>query len=182
MNRAAAMLAMFLAFPACKRDRAHPATGTQAVVTAKNGSVQVLRAEDGSVADAKVGDRLSARDALRTGAGEADVAVDGVRMRLLESSRLELKQVANQTVRARVRGSELAAGTIDGNGKLHLKSGWTYLGNTAEGDYSGTLTPAGGTLTGTQTWRGPGGGDAVSRACTVALVPAPRFAAGPRAQ
>lgn len=83
---------------------------------------------------------------------------------------------------ARVRGSELAAGTIDGNGKLHLKSGWTYLGNTAEGDYSGTLTPAGGTLTGTQTWRGPGGGDAVSRACTVALVPAPRFAAGPRAQ
>ena len=119
MNRAAAMLAMFLAFPACKRDRAHPATGTQAVVTAKNGSVQVLRAEDGSVADAKVGDRLSARDALRTGAGEADVAVDGVRMRLLESSRLELKQVANQTVRARVRGS--VESEVDVKGKLDVE-------------------------------------------------------------
>lgn len=77
----------------------------------------------------------------------------------------------------RVRGSELAAGTIDARGRLHVTSAWTYLGNTAAGDYSGTLTPSGGTLSGTQTWTGPGGGPPVVRACTLALVPAPTFAA-----
>jgi len=78
---------------------------------------------------------------------------------------------------ARVTGSELASGTIDADGKLHLKSQWTLLGNIAEGDYSGTLTPSGGTLTGTQIWRAPRGGDSITRACTMALVPAPKIAA-----
>jgi len=112
--RAAAILALFLAFPACKRDgRAESlsgvtgtsAAGGEAVVTAKNGNVQVLRASDGTVAEAKIGDRLSVRDALRTELGEADVAVEGVRMRVHEGSRLELKQVGKQNLRARVRGS-----------------------------------------------------------------------------
>ncbi|TMA39213.1 MAG: hypothetical protein E6J82_16900 [Deltaproteobacteria bacterium] len=75
------------------------------MVTGKTGKVQVLRAVDGSVEEAKVGDRLSVRDALRTEVGEADVAVDGVRVRLHEGSRLELKQVGKQNLRARVRGS-----------------------------------------------------------------------------
>src|SRR5919201_3139577 len=114
MVRAVAVLAMILAIPACKRDRSGPplaasAAGTtenaEAVVTAKNGKVELLRAADGSVAEAKVGDRLFVRDALRTELGEADVAVEGVRMRLHESSRLELKQVDKQNLRARVRGS-----------------------------------------------------------------------------
>ena len=114
MPRAAAILALFLAFPACKRDgRAESlsgvtgtsAAGGEAVVTAKNGNVQVLRASDGTVAEAKIGDRLSVRDALRTELGEADVAVEGVRMRVHEGSRLELKQVGKQNLRARVRGS-----------------------------------------------------------------------------
>src|SRR5207253_3046482 len=74
------------------------AVGAAAVVTAKNGKVQVLRAADGSVAEAKVGDRLSVRDALRTEMGEADVAVDGVRVRLHEGSRLELKQVGQKNL------------------------------------------------------------------------------------
>ena len=56
----------------------------------------------------------------------------------------------------RVVGTELAAGTIDGDGRLHLTS--NLLGNTANGNYSGSLTKSGGTLTGTQTWTGPGGG------------------------
>lgn len=73
----------------------------------------------------------------------------------------------------RIVGTELARGTIDGNGQLHLTSAWSYLGNTAAGDYSGTLTPAGGSLTGTQTWRAPGNPDALHRICTAALVPAP---------
>jgi hypothetical protein len=72
----------------------------------------------------------------------------------------------------RVLGSEMASGTIDGDGKLHLSSDWSYLGVRARGDYSGTLTPTGGTLTGTQTWNGPEGTPPVNRACTAALVPA----------
>jgi hypothetical protein len=74
----------------------------------------------------------------------------------------------------RVVGSELGRGTIN-DGKMHLTSEWSYLGNIAQGDYSGTLTSAGGTLTGTQTWRGPDGAGSVSRTCTAALVPAPKF-------
>ena len=114
MRLAVAVLAIFLAVPACKRDGSGVATSStggvagessEAVVTAKNGKVELLRAADGSVAEAKVGDRLSVRDALRTEIGEADVAVDGVRVRLHEGSRLELKQVGKQNLRARVRGS-----------------------------------------------------------------------------
>jgi Glucodextranase, domain B/FecR protein len=112
--RAAAILALILAAPACRQEGSRPAiatasagaaVGAAAVVTAKNGKVQVLRAADGSVAEAKVGDRLSVRDALRTEMGEADVAVDGVRVRLHEGSRLELKQVGQKNLRARVRGT-----------------------------------------------------------------------------
>jgi hypothetical protein len=74
----------------------------------------------------------------------------------------------------RVVGSELGTGTVDADGKVHLTSTWSYLGNTAQGDYGGTLTAAGGTLTGTQTWRSPDpdAGPAISRTCTAALVPA----------
>ena len=82
----------------------------------------------------------------------------------------------------RVVGSELGVGTIDQDGRLQLTSQWTYLGNTAEGEYSGTLTPTGGTLTGTQTWTGPAGGPPVVRTCTAALVPARRVAASSNAQ
>jgi len=112
--RAAAILALILAAPACKQEGSRPpiatasagaGVGAAAVVTAKNGKVQVLRAADGTVAEAKVGDRLSVRDALRTEMGEADVAVDGVRVRLHEGSRLELKQVGQKNLRARVRGT-----------------------------------------------------------------------------
>ncbi len=76
----------------------------------------------------------------------------------------------------RVLGSELANGTIDGDGRVHLTSTWSYLGNIAEGEYDGILTAHGGTLTGTQTWRSPGpdAGPPVSRPCTAALVPANR--------
>jgi hypothetical protein len=72
----------------------------------------------------------------------------------------------------RVVGSEMASGTIDGDGKLHLSSEWDYLGFHAQGDYGGTLTRTGGTLTGTQTWTLSQGSAPLSRACTAALVPA----------
>ena len=72
----------------------------------------------------------------------------------------------------RVVGTEMAAGTINGDGQLHVTSEWSFLGNTANGDYSGSLSKTGGTMTGKQTWIGPGGTTPVVRTCTVALVPA----------
>ncbi|HEY2531303.1 MAG TPA: hypothetical protein VGJ20_25800 [Xanthobacteraceae bacterium] len=71
----------------------------------------------------------------------------------------------------RVLGSELGDGSVDPNGKVHVTSTWEYRGITVRGDYSGTLTPSGGTLTGTQSWRGPGD-EVRSRTCQVAVVPA----------
>jgi len=67
-------------------------------------------------------------------------------------------------------GIEVARGFIGRHGQVRLQSRWSLLGNLAHGDYHGRLTPAGGTLTGTQTWTGRGGGDPVVRGCTVALV------------
>ncbi len=113
------ILALFLAFPACKRDASATAADAEAVVTSKHGKVQLLRGADGSVAEAKVGDRLSVRDMLRTEVGEADLAVDGVRMRVHEGSRLEVKQVSKQTLRARVRGS--VESEVDALGRLHVE-------------------------------------------------------------
>jgi hypothetical protein len=67
-------------------------------------------------------------------------------------------------------GVEVARGFIGQQGTLRLHSRWGLLENVAHGEYRGTLTQAGGTLTGTQPWTGPGGGEPVVRGCTVALV------------
>jgi len=72
----------------------------------------------------------------------------------------------------RVVGSELGAGSIDADDHAHLTSEWAFRGDIAEGEYRGTLTSTGGTLTGTQRWTRPGA-DSVIRARTAALVPGP---------
>lgn len=69
----------------------------------------------------------------------------------------------------RVIGNEMAFGTIDGDGKIHLTSAWSNGGILFRAEYSGTLTPSGGTLMGTQTWHG-GRGLNGSRTCTAAFV------------
>jgi hypothetical protein len=69
----------------------------------------------------------------------------------------------------RVVGTEMASGTIDPDGKLRLKSNWVNRDVNFEADYSGTLTPTGGTFSGTQTWHTPGGTSG-SRTCTAAVV------------
>lgn len=73
----------------------------------------------------------------------------------------------------RVTGSELGSGTIDADGKLHLTSAWNFRDFDFRGDYSGTLSSTGGTMSGTQTWHGPNGITG-SRSCNAALVPAPK--------
>lgn len=73
----------------------------------------------------------------------------------------------------RVLGSEIGTGSVDSTGKLHLTATWNFRGLVTQADYSGSLTPSGGTLTGTQSWRGPGDNSGSgSRACHIALVAA----------
>lgn len=69
-----------------------------------------------------------------------------------------------------VVGTELGAGDIDANGRLHLTSAWSYLGFKARGEYGGMLTPSGGTLTGSQVWTNADGSDPLTRDCAAALV------------
>lgn len=73
----------------------------------------------------------------------------------------------------RVVGSELASGTVDPDGKVHVTSDWIFRRVDMRGDYSGNLTATGGTLSGTQTWQGPNGING-GRKCVAALVPAPK--------
>src|SRR5215471_17325667 len=69
----------------------------------------------------------------------------------------------------RLIGNEMAYGTTDPDGKIHLTSTWYNGGILFHADYSGTLTQSGGTFTGTQTWHSPRGLNG-SRTCTAALV------------
>ena len=73
----------------------------------------------------------------------------------------------------RVTGTELASGSVDDAGKVHLASDFIVLGFAVRGAYDGTLGAHGGTLTGTQSWQWPNGRRS-SRTCVAALVPATR--------
>jgi len=73
----------------------------------------------------------------------------------------------------RVVGSELGAGTIDAQGRLHLTSSWYRFGVTFDADYSGTLTKTGGTFSGIQSWR-DGRNNSGKRNCTAAFLLAPQ--------
>jgi hypothetical protein len=80
----------------------------------------------------------------------------------------------------RVIGSELGAGTIDAQGKIHLTSNWYRFGVTFDADYSGALTNTGGTFSGTQSWR-DGRNNNGKRNCTAAFLLAPQVnQAGPQ--
>lgn len=68
-----------------------------------------------------------------------------------------------------VIGNEMASGTIDADGKVHLTSAWYNGGIIFHAEYSGSLTPGGGTFMGTQTWHSPRGRNG-SRTCTAAFV------------
>ena len=73
----------------------------------------------------------------------------------------------------RVTGTELASGSVDDAGKVHLASDFIVLGFAVHGAFDGTLGAHGGTLTGTQSWQWPDGRRG-SRTCVAALVPAAR--------
>jgi hypothetical protein len=126
--RSATCASLLLCWTACKRasepaiapvTASRPLAAAEAVVTASRGKVELLHGPSGSWAPAKVGDRLTVRDSLRTDLGEADLAVEGVRVRLHESSRLELKQVDKRALRAKIGGS--LESEVDKTGRLDVE-------------------------------------------------------------
>jgi hypothetical protein len=67
-----------------------------------------------------------------------------------------------------VVGSEIATGTVGDDGTIKLSSTWKNSGSTYQGNYGGTLSGKGGTLTGTQAWTMPEGEQ--TRTCTAAVI------------
>jgi len=75
---------------------------------------------------------------------------------------------------SRVVGTEIATGSLSGDGALHLTSAWQAAGSSFKATYSGTLTASGGTLSGSESWtRSASNGGNASRACYGAYVKGP---------
>src|SRR5262245_30886377 len=70
-----------------------------------------------------------------------------------------------------VLGNELGSGSVDTVGNVQMASTWEVGSVIGRGDYSGTLTASGGTLSGTQSWHGSED-ETRTRTCHIALVPA----------
>jgi len=68
----------------------------------------------------------------------------------------------------RVVATEIATGTIADDGTIYFLSNWHGGGSSFQGNYKGTITEKGGTLTGTQDWTTAEGKQ--TRACSVAVV------------
>ena len=101
----------------CRRSAPAPEVGTPsatkqavapgtiaAVVLARTGKVELSR-NGGGWSDARVGDQLVPSDALRTEAGEAELGLGPVHMRLHESSAVRVKETTKSSMRAQVRGA-----------------------------------------------------------------------------
>ena len=118
---------------AAAADGTAPIGAEQAIVTSSTGKVELLRGSSGAWSDAKVGDRLSAKDALRTGLGQADVAIDGVKVRVNEYSRLDMSKIDKRFLRTRLHGS--LESEVDQSGKLDVDMGDTDATAHSEGGH-----------------------------------------------
>jgi hypothetical protein len=111
------------------------------VVISRKGKVELQRGPLGGWLDAQVGDRLAPSDALRTQAGEAEVGVTGVKMRVHEASAVRLKDANDRWLRAQIRGSvesevEAGKGSVDvevegSDARAHSQGGHFFV--TADG-------------------------------------------------
>src|SRR2546430_5274145 len=107
-----ALLALLLVATGCRRSASAPADAAPipaqakiaAVVLARTGKVELSR-NGGQWSDARVGDQLVPSDSLRTEAGEAELGLGAVRMRLHESSAVRVKETGKSSMRAQVRGA-----------------------------------------------------------------------------
>lgn len=112
---------------------AKPGDAPQVVVTASRGKVELMRGSSGAWSEAKVGDRLGVEDAVRTESGEADLAVEGIKVRVHDASRLDLRAVDKKAVRARLHGS--LESEVDPNAKLDVEIGDTDAVAHSEGGH-----------------------------------------------
>jgi len=118
-----------------------PQVRATAVVISRQGKVELQRGTQGGWSDAQVGDRLAPSDALRTQLGEAEVGVNGVKMRVHEASAVRLKDANDRWLRAQVRGSvesevEPGKGSVDvevegSDARAHSQGGHFFV--TADG-------------------------------------------------
>ena len=129
------------ASPAGPLPPGEPQVRASAVVISRKGKVELQRGTEGGWSDAQVGDRLAPSDALRTQAGEAEVGVSGVKMRVHEASAVRLKDANDRWLRAQVRGSvesevEPGQGALDvemegSDARAHSQGGHFFV--TADG-------------------------------------------------
>jgi Glucodextranase, domain B len=118
-----------------------PQVRATAVVISRKGKVELQRGTQGDWSDAQIGDRLAPSDALRTQAGEAEVGLGGVKMRVHEASAVRLKDANDRWLRAQVRGSvesevEPGKGSLDvevegSDARAHSQGGHFFV--TADG-------------------------------------------------
>src|SRR5438105_476757 len=118
-----------------------PQVRATAVVISRKGKVELQHGIAGDWSDAQVGDRLAPSDALRTQAGEAELGVDGVKMRVHEASALRVQETSERSMRAKVSGSiesevEPGKGILDvevdgSDARAHSQGGHFFV--TADG-------------------------------------------------
>jgi len=108
----------------------------------------------------------------KLGAAQGRVPIDILRVPIdlvIRNGNVEFARPLLNWNGTRVIGNEMAFGTTDPDGTVHLSSTWYNGGIIFHAQYSGTLTPSGGTLMGTQTWHSARGLNG-SRTCTAAFV------------
>jgi hypothetical protein len=93
-----------------------------ATVVASQGKAEARRGAAGAWTEVKIGERLSASDAVRTEAdSQVDLAVQDARLRLHERSELAVKAVGEKSVRARVKG-RLEADSLKGREVVEVEA------------------------------------------------------------
>ena len=65
-------------------------------------------------------------------------------------------------------GTETGSGSVDASGATSLSGGWRGRADSYQSSYSGRLSAAGGTLSGTQLWQ-TGDGQRHNRDCSITL-------------
>src|SRR4051812_12362395 len=118
--------------PAPRAEVADAGAAEAALLLSSKGKVELQR-RDGAWSPAARGDRVGDSDGLRTpGDGEAELSVDGVRVKLHDRSELRLLAVSSGSLRARVRG-RVESDVEQGRGRVSLQ----VEGGDAVADSSG---------------------------------------------
>jgi len=121
-----------------------PAPERAAVLVDSKGAVELRRGSE-PWSQAATGTRLGESDALRTGAdGEAQLSVDGVRVKLHDHSEIRLTAASSGLLRARVRG-RIESEVEEGKGQVGLQVEDGAVAESSGGHF--LLTAEGNTVT-----------------------------------